>query len=286
MLTIREFGEDDSLLLLRLKEQAGWNQTPADLARFRRLSPEGSFVAAWQGEQVGCVMTFAFGSVAWIAMMLVDEAFRGRGMGRALMEHALAYLDARDVDTVRLDATPLGQPLYEKLGFVPQFQVARYAGTPSASPREAAAEYRDAGLLLPAAEEQIEELIELDREATRTDRRELLLALFEQQPDELRLVIHDRRAMGYAVSRPGAIARQIGPCIAQPAYGSRLLADALDRHAGSNVFVDVPLDNQLAVEVAQQHGLQPARTLTRMNRGVPVIEDLDRLFASSSPEKG
>ena len=30
--------------------------------------------------------------------------------------------------TIRLDATPLGQPLYESLGFVPQYELTRYAG--------------------------------------------------------------------------------------------------------------------------------------------------------------
>src|SRR5918996_4576668 len=78
MLTLRGFIDDDPQLVLRLKEQAGWNQTAADLERFRKLSPEGCFVAQWDGQPVGCVMVFEFGSVAWIAMMLVDESFRGR----------------------------------------------------------------------------------------------------------------------------------------------------------------------------------------------------------------
>ena len=52
MLTLRGFIGDDPHLVLRLKEQAGWNQTAADLDRFRKLSPEGCFVAQWDGERV------------------------------------------------------------------------------------------------------------------------------------------------------------------------------------------------------------------------------------------
>jgi predicted N-acetyltransferase YhbS len=286
MLTLRGFIDDDPQLVLRLKEQAGWNQTPADLERFRTLSPDGSFVAQWDGEPVGCVMVFEFGAVAWIAMMLVDESFRGRGIGRALMDRALAHLDAKSVPTVRLDATPLGQPLYEKLGFVPQFQVGRFAGSPVTPDASPADHNHSEGVLLPAVEEHIEEMVELDRTATGTDRRRLLLALFEEQPEEARVVIHERRVIGYVTSRPGAHARQIGPCIANAVCGPRLLSDALERHAGLGVYVDIPLPNAPAVAAAEAHSLTVSRTLTRMTRGAGVLEDIPRLFASSSPEKG
>ena len=111
-------------------------------------------------------MVFEFGAVAWIAMMLVDEAFRGRGIGRALMDRALEHVDSRGIPTVRLDATPLGQPLYEKLGFAPQFEVARFGGSPL--PRESATAEAgpSEGVLLPAVEEHFEEIVELDRAVT------------------------------------------------------------------------------------------------------------------------
>jgi ribosomal protein S18 acetylase RimI-like enzyme len=256
------------------------------LLRFRRLSPEAAFVALWGGEPVGCVVVFEFGPVAWIAMMLVDEAFRGRGIGRALMDRALKHADARGITTVRLDATPLGQPLYEKLGFVPQFQVARFAGRPAASASPSQEQGQPVGVVLPALEEHYEEIVDLDQEVTRTDRRGLLLALFEEQPDEVRVMMHERRVMGFATSRPGTNARQIGPCIADASCGTRLLADRLEHHLAEQVFVDVPLDNQAATALAQSYSLTIQRTLTRMSRGAAVIEDLPRLFASSSPEKG
>src|SRR5258705_12655293 len=103
---------------MRLKDQAGWNQLEADWRRLLDLQPDGCFVAELGGSPVGTVTTCRFGPVAWIAMMLVDVRFRRCGIGRALMSHALEDLDAHGVCTVRLDATPLGRPLYETLGFV------------------------------------------------------------------------------------------------------------------------------------------------------------------------
>src|SRR4051812_37831517 len=116
MITLRPMTGADLPLLLRLRAQARWNQTEADLRRFLDLSDDGGFVSQFAGEPVGTVCTFVFGSTAWIAMVLVDEAMRGRGIGAALMRHALAHLNRIGVERIRLDATPLGRPVYEKLG--------------------------------------------------------------------------------------------------------------------------------------------------------------------------
>src|SRR5947209_4090213 len=121
--------ESDLALGLQLSGRAGWNQVAADWRRLLELQPDGCFVAEWQGRPAGTAMTSVFGPVAWVAMVLVEESLRGRGIGKALMHRALEFLDTHGVRTVRLDATPLGRPLYERLGFVPQFTLARYEGT-------------------------------------------------------------------------------------------------------------------------------------------------------------
>src|SRR5690242_971875 len=114
---IRVMKVADIPLGMRLKEHAGWNQTPADWRRYLELQPDGCFVASLAGEAVGTLTSCVFGPVGWIAMVLVDMRYRCRGIGKALMDHGLAFLDHRGVRSVRLDATALGQPLYEKLGF-------------------------------------------------------------------------------------------------------------------------------------------------------------------------
>src|SRR5438105_11990396 len=128
MIRIRRMTAADVPLGMRLKEQAGWNQTEADWQRCLDLQPDGCFVAEWNDTPVGTTTTCVFGNVAWIAMVLVDANHRGKGIGKALMNHALEYLDSAGVASIRLDATPLGQPLYEKLGFRVQFPLARFEG--------------------------------------------------------------------------------------------------------------------------------------------------------------
>jgi hypothetical protein len=235
-------------------------------------------------------MTFEFGSqllqaVAWIAMMLVEQQLRGQGIGRSLMTRALEHLDQRGVASARLDATPLGQPLYETLGFLPQFRLSRYAGTlpmSSSPPRKDRKE-----LFAPATPlTELDGIADFDCGATNTDRRTLLARLIEEDPQALRVVRREDALRGYILSRPGANARQIGPCIADERAGPLLIEDAFSRYGGQTVFIDVPQEHEVSSLLAAEHGLAIQRELTRMCRGREVMEQLPLVWASSSPEKG
>ena len=110
---------------------------PADYeGKMKRVFAGGArMCVATEGDAVRGVAVYRIsentfeGLHLYVDDLVTDQKQRSRGVGRALMEHALAFLDAADVATVRLDATPLGRPLYERLGFIEQFQLARYAGT-------------------------------------------------------------------------------------------------------------------------------------------------------------
>src|SRR5205823_2447734 len=93
MVRIRPMTDADLALGMRLKDQAGWNQTEADWRRFLALEPDGCFVAELDATPVATTVTCTFGPVAWLAMVLVEAAVRGRGIGTALAAHALAFLD-------------------------------------------------------------------------------------------------------------------------------------------------------------------------------------------------
>jgi GNAT superfamily N-acetyltransferase len=261
----------DIPLGLRLSRQAGWNQLEADWRRMRDLEPEGGLVAEWDSVPVGTTIAVTFGPIAWIAMVLVDEAYRGRGVARRLMSTALEWLDERGVATVRLDATPLGQPVYERLGFRPQFELQRWdgtcrpIGTGSAIPRSA----------------DPKSALRIDADVTHTDRHKLLQRLFADDPTHLRSGEH-----GYGTWRRGALADFGGPCLADADTGPVLLRELLRDRAGRRVFLDIPRANPAAEELAHEHGLQPVRVLTRMVRGTEVHEDLARFWASSGPELG
>ena len=270
----------DIPLGLRLSRQAGWNQLEADWRRMRDLEPEGGLVAEWNGVPVGTTIAVTFGPVAWIAMVLVDEAYRGRGIARHLMSTALKWLDEQGVATVRLDATPLGRPVYERLGFGPQFELQRWDGTCRAVASDTT------GLQIP----DLETAYRIDTAVTGTNRRKLLERLFGEELVQVLFEGHRWHVHvsghGYGTWRPGSLADFIGPCLADADDGPALLRELLRDRAGRRVFLDIPKANGIAEDVARNHGLQPVRVLTRMVRGVEVHEDLTRFWASSGPELG
>ncbi len=269
----------DVLFGLRLSAQAGWNQTEADWRRFLRLQPDGCFVAELDGIAAGTTACFIFGPVAWVAMVLVDEAVRGRGVGTALMRHALAFADGLGIRTVRLDATPLGRPIYEKLGFSEDYTLARYAGVPL-GPCPDVPEVRS----LPRR--YVSGLYCMDFTATGLERRRVWDMLLEETPQAVRVIRFSHIVYGVLVSRVGANAIQLGPGFGARDERHLLLLDAQAQFAGQRVCIDVPLPNACAVEAVAAMGLSVQRSFVRMTRGKRIEENLELFWASSGPEKG
>ena len=61
------------------------------------------------------------GTKAWIEDVVVDEALRGSGLGRVLVEHAIGFCREEGIDTVYLTSNPkrvAANGLYQSVGFV------------------------------------------------------------------------------------------------------------------------------------------------------------------------
>ena len=129
MISFRVMTPDDIPFGMELKGHAGWNQTEQDWRRFLRLNPEGCFVGLIDGQAAGTITTTVYERrLAWIGMVLVHPSFRRRGLGSAMLCHALDYLNRRGVQTVKLDATDAGRKVYEPLGFVDEVPMERLEG--------------------------------------------------------------------------------------------------------------------------------------------------------------
>lgn len=275
---IRPMAAADIPLGLKLTRQAGWNQIEQDWRRFLGMEPQGCFVAELNGVPVATTVTCLFDSVAWIAMVLVDVASRRKGVATSLLRHAIDSLDSQRVRTVRLDATAAGRPVYERLGFTAEYSLTRYEGIAAAMEVHADVATANTGML--------SDLIALDDAITGTHREKMLLRLFEEWPETVRVLRRDRRVEGFVAMRRGANATHIGPCIATADAGASLLRDALSRCAGGYVFVDVPQDNAGALEVVAAAGLKAQRHFTRMCRGDRIADCPQGIWAGSGPEKG
>ena len=60
------------------------------------------------------------GSKAWIEDVVVDNTYRGRGLGKQLVVHAIDYCKTQSIDTLMLTSKPkriAANALYQSLGF-------------------------------------------------------------------------------------------------------------------------------------------------------------------------
>ena len=253
---IRTFVEDDIPAAMRLTEAADWNQIEQDWLTVLALAPEACWVREADGNVAGTVTAISYGrKLAWIGMMLVDPAYRRRGIGRSLMEHALAYLEGAGVEIIKLDATDMGYPLYRGLGFQDECVIERWSGIAASVPRKSAT--RDLRLL-----RDVEEVSALDQEAFGVSRTAVLRSLRRGCGQECL-----RTPDGYVMARPGSNAHFLGPCVAREAgQARRLIKSILAKHYGETVFWDLLPGNELASDLAKELGFTCVRKLKRMWR--------------------
>jgi len=266
---------------VRLNTLAGWNQTEIDWSRFLDGGAPGSYVMDDDGKVVGTAATLCYQDrFAWISMVLVDPEYRNRGIGTQLLKRAVQYLDESGIPTLKLDATPLGKPLYEKMGFLSEYEIERW------NLRRTRQERATGDASLPA--ERLPEIFTLDRDAFGADRSALLGSLHEQAPDLTLAAGTGTRLEGYAFGRRGLFADHLGPWMAADRETARrLLAEFLRRSSRETVLVDAMKSNRAAGEILHESGFSIARTLTRMYRGSNAFPGKPHLFAAiTGPEFG
>jgi len=283
-ISLRRMTEADLPTADALRQRAGWNQTLGDWRRTLRLEPRGCFVAVVSGEVVGTVTTTAYGpALAWIGMMLVHPEHQRRGIGTQLMRQALEYLRERGVACIKLDATPAGRPVYEKLGFLPESTLTRWQ-RPSSSTQTPEPITEGTRELTEAVWEAVDIMDQADFGASRA---RLLRSLAHDS--SAALVWPDRgRVVGYGMLRPGSNADYLGPIVCSSDAGRLALAAALLGRAGDHsVIWDVPDQNEPAKTTAQRFGFVPLRPLTRMCLGQNlVIGNPGAQFAIADPAVG
>ena len=267
-----------------VRSQAGWNQTPADWERFVAMEPGGCFVAEWEGRPAGTATTIVYGpELAWIGMVLVHADFRRRGIGSALLERCIGSLHERGVRCVKLDATPLGKMVYDRLGFKTEWTLTRWE-RPAALPRHAAS-----GKGIRKLRETDLRLIEpVDTAAFGTPRIRLLRALAADGTGVVAAGTGGGKLEGYALSRPGRHARYLGPCSASGTEaGIRLMHSLVAKSTCARMFWDIPDANEAAIEWARRNGFTQQRTLIRMSLGDNAAPgDPRKQFAIAAPEVG
>jgi GNAT superfamily N-acetyltransferase len=261
---IRRLGIGDLEGALELSTGAGWNQTADDWRMLFRLAPDGSFAAEADGRIVGSAIGIDYGSYGWIAMMLVEPAYRGRGVGGALLEAAMSAIPADR--SIRLDATPLGRPLYQRHGFEDEATLTRYARTAPAGPGYEHGNPDQAARVQRLNASDLKLLIERDVKIGPT-RGQLLEWALDRAPDYCQIVDIPDRIAQYCLGRRGRLFDQIGPVVAKDdEVADALVGAALSAAVATQVIVDAFDAHHVFAASLRKRGFEHQRPLYRMCR--------------------
>ena len=266
---------------LRLSMQAGWNQIEAD---WRVMLGGGWAIGLAAPELIATALTVPLGErLAWISMVLVDQAWRRRGLGTRLLTRCITALSGHG-GVAGLDATPAGRLVYAPLGFQPLYGISRVAIAPSAG---LGAELPRAVVLRPLAAADLAGLAEWDAARSGMRRAHLLADLRRRLPEAAWLATRAGAIAGFVLGRDGRLTNQLGPVIADDEPIARALLRAALRATGRAAILDLPDRHAEFQAWLRAAGAVKQRDYTRMLLGAPtVLPPPDPLFAIAGPELG
>jgi ribosomal protein S18 acetylase RimI-like enzyme len=122
---IRPFEPDDEAAVVALWEACGltrpWNDPRKDIARKLAVQRELFLVGVVDGAVVASVMAGYEGHRGWVNYLAVSPRFRGKGLGRALMQHVEKGLAGRGCPKLNLQVRHSNREaieFYRHLGYV------------------------------------------------------------------------------------------------------------------------------------------------------------------------
>jgi predicted N-acetyltransferase YhbS len=245
-----------------LTQRLKWPHRRADWQQALLLGD--GLVAEEDGALVGTILFWRWGKeYATLGLVIVDDAQQGRGIGKQLMQAALAKFEGSNV---RLHATAAGQPLYEKLGFVAtghveQHQCRELAAVP-AIPCGPQQRIRSAGVQDAAM------LTALDRQA-HGQHRPLLITHLLDSAERFVVLEENGTAAGFASLRRFGHGYAIGPVVASNLANARLLvSELLSGMSGQFVRIDTDRSAGLGPWL-NELGLVEVDAPTTMVKGQP-----------------
>jgi GNAT superfamily N-acetyltransferase len=258
---IRSMITDDLKQAIGLSDSEGWNQTEKDWKLLLENPGNICIVAEYNNKVIGTATALNHSNkIAWIGMVLVDKSFRGRGVGKMLLTNIIGAL--KNVDSIKLDATPIGLPLYQKLGFIDEYKIYRMINPSLQSFKKQAFNYEPVNIDL----ENFSDVLKLDKRIFGTARTYLLQTLLRNYPEKAYLIKRNKKLDGYMFGRDGIRFNYIGPVFALSHESARILIlKALESLNNQPVALDILHDKEGLFKWLEMLGFVKQRHFIRMN---------------------
>jgi len=258
--TIRQMRPDDLDQAFGLSMKEGWNQTIKDW-KILFDNPDNVCIVAEKDNRIAGTATALNheNRLAWIGMVLVDKSLRGQGAGKKLLEYIINRV--KHFESVKLDATPAGEPLYQKLGFIGEHKIFRM----TCDNLNCSSEMVRSGELYNIDQENLSEVTKLDRKIFGVDRSYLLMNLLSSNPGRAFYLKKNNSPEGYLFGREGSRFNYIGP-VSALTYdsASHLILKALQSFNNQPIALDILEDKADLISWLESLGFVKQRHFVRM----------------------
>ncbi|MEW5854201.1 MAG: GNAT family N-acetyltransferase [Myxococcota bacterium] len=252
---IRPLVRADLAVVRAITDAAGLTGAADNISRYLAWQPDGYRVLERDGVVVACVGAVRFGRTAFVGAMAVLPSEQRRGYGRRALERLLTELDHEGMETILLEATDAGTPLYRQLGFVVDHETYAYR---LESPRA----HGDPLPGIPT--DALDEVVAFDASHFGAVRRDLLVGMWREHPERSAVVRRGGRVVAYGM----CTRTRLGPVVAEAREDAERLMDTLLLLPRDPLMAaHAPLPNEHAHALLTTRGFHQVRRLRRMRRG-------------------
>ena len=282
LVRIRQMRKKDIEEAICLSMAEGWNQTEKDWKLLLEGPDNVCLAAEYENTLAGTATALCHsGKIAWIGMVLVDKRLRGQGIGRKLLLDIIKKL--RNVESIKLDATPAGLPLYEHIGFIEEYKIIRMICPGSG---DFYYQYPD-GVPLHTEPEILPEILKLDTTVFGVDRTYLLNSIYKNYPLKAFHVRQNYNLNGYIFGRDGSRFHYLGPVSAVSVETARaLIAKAMEILNHQPIAIDVLEDKEALISWLESIGYVRQRNFVRMYLKGNFPGKIENQYLISGPEFG
>lgn len=276
-LRVRTAGTDDLPRVAELRERVGWAVHEWAL-RAVLDPPYARCLLAVDGANhvIGVGSGISYGALGVVGNMIVDPSYRRRGVGAAILEGVVDFLDELGCTRLELSATDAGRPLYEKYGFT-----LAGPGVSAVVPCRARADDDGTAELTDAGPTSLAELAAYDAPRFGGDRSPLIASMLADRARPLVVARREGTVAGWAWVRPDA--DRVGPLVADsPDVAAALVGDALRRlRSARTVRLNFLAANRAGAARLRQLGAEIEPWSGCMARGAQVPRREDTIYGNA-----
>jgi hypothetical protein len=257
-----------------LANTMNWHMSAEDFGFNQFLEPKGCLILFNDSIPVGIASCVSFGKVGWFGNLVVKQEWRGQGVGRLLLEHAICYLQGKGVESIGLYAYPEFREFYSKFGFKKDIDLSvmysnHLHAIRASSKVECQADFSVLG--------------GFDSEFFGTDRSRLLKGILQEKTSVCHVSFRGEDVVGYVLAKVYGNLAEVGPLVCRSDKSDvalELLKAALRGLINKSVMLYVPQNQSVFEEFLLSVGFRKSFSVSRMFLGKSKIQNYIHLAES------